>query len=125
MILPVALPKSLRLRALRPDGLSPGELAWSRNDAYDVLSALANSTIAVIGVDAYGVPFGQHLVIPTGRRAVYAYAPGELALDFARRSRQMAEVFIRAGSPDELFVLNFSGQDDAEAGHGVFKVQAG
>jgi hypothetical protein len=73
----------------------------------------------------YVVPFGHQDVIPTGRRATYTYNKGELALQFAERSRQLAGEFVRAGTSDELFVLYFSDQDNVEAGHGTFKVRAG
>jgi hypothetical protein len=121
----VDLPKNLRRRAVQPPGLPEGDLAWSQDDALAVLKTLEGSITAVFQVDVYMVPFGHHDVIPTGRRASYDYNIGELALRFAERSRHLAQEFIAAGSSDELFVLTFSGQDDAESGHGTFKVRAG
>ena len=125
MALPVELPKNLRRRAVQPPGLPESDPAWSRDDALVVLKTLEGSIIAVFQVDVYVVPFGHHDVIPTGRSASYDCNVGELALKFAERSRHLAQEFIAAGSGDELFVLIFSGQDDAEAGHGTFKVRAG
>jgi hypothetical protein len=55
-------------------------------------------------------------VVPTGRRALYLYQPGERASEFAQRTRQSAVEFINEGSLEELFVLLFSDQDDADAG---------
>ena len=125
MTLPVELPTTVRRRALRPPGLPDGDWAWSQGDAETALESLAGSVVAVLQVDVYVVPFGQQEVIPTGRRATFSYNRGELALQFAHRSRQLSDEFIRAGAADELFVLYFSGQDSAEAGHGTFRVRAG
>jgi hypothetical protein len=125
MTLPVELSKSLRRRALQPPGLPEGNPAWSQDDARLVLEALEGSITAVFQVDAYVVPFGHHEVIHTGRRATYGYNVGELALHFAARSRRLAQEFIAVGSSDQLFVLLFSEQDDAEAGHGNFRIRAG
>jgi hypothetical protein len=123
--LPAELPKKIRQLALHPAGLPDGDLAWSRDDGLAALAALAGSIVAVFQVDVYVVPFGHQDVIPTGRRATYTYNKGELALQFAERSRQLAGEFVRAGTSDELFVLYFSDQDNVEAGHGTFKVRAG
>lgn len=110
---------------MQPPRLPDGDWAWSQSDALEALSALEGSTVAVFQVEVYVIPFGQQEVIGTGRRASYTYDAGELALQFASRSRQSARDFIATGSRDELFVLLFSGQDDAEAGHGAFRVRAG
>ena len=83
------------------------------------------SMVAVLQVDAYFIPFGQQEVMHTGRRAAYVYLLGERALEFAQRSRRAATEFIDAGAPDELFVLLFSDQDDADAGYGTRAVNAG
>jgi hypothetical protein len=122
---PAELPKEIRQRALYPAGLPDGDSAWVRDDALRALAALGGSIVAVFQVDVYVVPFGHHDVIPTGRRIVSTYHAGELALQFAERSRHLAEAFIRTGASDELFVLLFSGQDDAEEGHGTYKRRAG
>lgn len=120
-----ALPERLRRRAVQPDGLPPGDLAWSRDDALAVLAALEGTIVAVLQVDAYVVPYGHRDVIPTGRRASYLHLPAERALEFAQRSRRSAAEFIEAGSNDELFVLLFFDQDDADAGYGRAKASAG
>lgn len=125
MSLPTLLPRNLTRRAVQPPGLPPGDLAWSRDDALLVLDALEGSVVAIVQVDAYVVPFGQQEVIPTGRRAGYVYMLGERAADFARRSRQLAAEFIGAGTPDELFALRFSDQDDAESGYGTARIKVG
>ena len=125
MTWPAGLPKNIRRRAVQPPGLPDGDFAWSRDDALVVLETLEGSIIAVFQVDVYVVPFGHHEVIHAGRRASYDYHVGELALQFAQRSRQLAQDFISAGSSDEVFVLLFSGQDDAEAGHGTSNARAG
>jgi hypothetical protein len=110
---------------MQPPGLPEGDSAWSRDDALVVIETLEGSIIAVLQVDVYVMPFGHQEVIHTGRCASYDYNMGELALQFAQRSRHLAQEFVSAGSGDELFVLLFSGQDDADAGHGTFKVRAG
>jgi hypothetical protein len=125
MTVPADLPKNAKRRAVQPPGLPEGDDAWTQHDALGVLETLAGSIIAVIQVDVYVVPFGHREVIHTGRRASYSYNAGELAFEFAQRSRQLAEEFIKAGSSDELFVLVFSRQDDAEVGRGTFSVRAG
>jgi hypothetical protein len=125
MTLPTLLPRKVTRRAVQPPGLPAGELAWSRDDALLVLAALEGTIVAILQIDAYVVPYGQPVVIPTGRRAIYVYLPGERAAEFARRSRQLAADFVRAGSPDELFALVFSGQDDAEEGHGTAWIKVG
>lgn len=125
MSLPAALPQRLRQRAVQPNGLPPGDLAWSRNDALAVMAALEGTIVAVLQVDAYVVPYGHHDVIPTGRRASFLHLPGERALEFAQRSRQAVTEFVEAGTHDELFVLLFSGQDDADAGYGRARARAG
>jgi len=124
-MLPATLPKDVRRRAVQPPGLPDGDFAWTLDDALAVLETLAGTVIAVLQVEAYVVLFGHQDVVPTGRRAIYAWNPGELAAHFAQRSRQAAEEFIRAGSRDEIFAIVFSGQDDAEAGHGTAKLRAG
>ena len=125
MSVPTLLPRDVSRRAVQPPGLQAGDVAWSGDDALVVLAALEGSIVAILQVDAYVVPFGQQEVIPTGRRASYLHRLGERALDFAQRSRRAAAAFIDAGSRDELFVLLFSGQDEAEAGHGTARVKAG
>jgi hypothetical protein len=125
MSLPPYLPRRASQRAMQPPGLPPGDLAWARDDALALLTALEGTPIAVLQADAYVLPYGQQEVIHTGRRVSYFYQLGERASDFARRSRQSAAEFINAGASDELFVLIFSDQDDAEAGHGTAKVRAG
>jgi hypothetical protein len=102
-----------------------GEWAWSRDDARAALASLEGSIVAVFEVEVYAIPFGQHEVIHTGRRATYFYRSGELALQFAERTRQEADEFIDAGSNDELFVLHFSGQDDTESAHGSLRSGTG
>jgi hypothetical protein len=125
MSLPPGVPRHIRQRAVQPPGLPARDLAWSRDDALVVLTALEGSIIAVLQVDAYVVPYGQREVIHSGRRATYMYRVGEGASEFAERTRHAAGEFINAGAADELFVLLFSGQDDAEAGHGTATVRAG
>jgi hypothetical protein len=110
---------------VQPPGLPVGDLAWVKDDGLAVLRALEGTHVAVLQVDAYAVPYGRQEVIHTGRRAGYLYRLGERASEFAERSRQSATDFISAGASDELFVLLFSDQDDAEAGHGTAAVRAG
>ena len=125
MMLPSELPPEVSRRAVRPLGLPEGEWAWGKDDARLALTSLAGSIVAVFQVEVYVMPFGQPEVIHAGRSASYFYHLGELAAQFAERSRQMAGEFIETGSSDELFVLYFSGQDDAEASSGSFKVGTG
>ena len=114
----------VRRRAFQPPGLPEGDWAWSQDDARLALASLAGSVVAVFQVHTYAVPFGQHEVIHTGRGASYTHHAGELALQFAERSRRMAGEFVDAGSSDELFVFWFSGQDDAEATYGTLNAGA-
>lgn len=125
MDLPTELPTDVRGQALRPQGIPDGEWAWSRDDARAALASLAGSLVAVIEVEVYVIPTGQHQVIHTGRGATYFYRAGELALQFAERTRQEADQFVDAGSRDELFVLHFSDQDDAESAHGSLQSGTG
>jgi hypothetical protein len=118
MILPSELPADVRRRVVQPPGLPDGDVAWSRDDALVALEALEGSVVAVLQVDIYAIPFGQHEVIHTGRQATFVHHVGELANDFAVRSRRQAAELISAAAADELFVLYFSGQDDAAAGYG-------
>lgn len=124
-MLPDELPEKIARRAVQPPGLPKGQTAWSKPDAAAVLHALEGTIVAVVHVDAYVVIFGHLEVAPTGRRQSYGYEVGESAIQFAHRSRSLAQAFIKSGTDDELFVLAFSGQDDAEAGHGSFAVRAG
>lgn len=123
MTLPTALPNHVKRRAVQPPGLPEGDWAWPQADALAALETLAGSIVAVFQVEVYVVPFGHQDVLHTGRRASYTHNVGELALQFAERSRQLAAEFIKTGASDELFVLYFSGQDDAEAGHGTFNIR--
>ena len=123
--LPPELPRRIRQLAVQPPGLPEGDWAWSLDSGVAALQALVGTAVAVFEVEAYVVPFGRVEAIPTGRRRTFGYDKGELALQFAERSRRLASEFMTAGSPDELFVFCFSGQDDAESGHGTFKVRAG
>ena len=125
MMLPPELAADVRRRAVRPPGLPDGDWAWSQDDARLALASLAGSIVAVFQVDVYAMPFGQREVIHTGRIASCFYHPGELALQFAERSRHLAGEFIDTGSSDELFVLYFSDQDDAEAAYGSSNARAG
>ena len=125
MSLPTELPDDVRRRAMQPPGLPVGEPAWSQEDALTVLTVLEGTIIAVLQVDVYVRPFGRQELIHTGRRVSYDYRVGEQAVEFAVRSRELAAEFIAAGSRDELFVLLFSGQDDAEAGYGTVDLKAG
>lgn len=125
MTLPPELPRRIRQLAIQPAGLPEGDWAWVRDSALAALQALTGTAIAVFQVESYVMPFGQPEALPTGRRRTWGYDRGELALQFAERSRQQAAEFINAGAADELFVLWFSGQDDAESAHGQYKVRAG
>lgn len=125
MFLPDQLPASIARRCLQPPGLPPGEVAWSQDDALIGLAALDGSIVAVIQVDVYVAPFGQQELVFTGRRATYIYEIGERASEFAQRSRRAAAEFIRAGTTDELFVIHFSGQDDAESGRAMGGLKVG
>lgn len=125
MELPTELPTDVRGQALRPQGIPEGEWAWSQDDARAALASLAGSLVAVMEVEVYVVPTGQRHVVHTGRRATYFYRAGELALQFAERTRQEAGQFADAGSRDELFVLHFSDQDDAESAHGSLQSDTG
>lgn len=125
MSVPTGLPSSLSQRAVQLPGLPEDDVAWSKDDAHAVLTALDGWVVAVLQADAYFIPFGQQEVIHTGRRASYVYQLGERALEFALRSRHAAAEFIDAGAPEELFVLLFSDQDDADAGYGTVAVKAG
>jgi hypothetical protein len=125
MMLPPELAADVRRRAVRPRGLPDGDWAWSQDDARLALASLAGSIVAVFQADAYAMPFGQREVIHTGRSASYFHHPGELALQFAERSRQLAGEFVDTGSSDELFVLYFSDQNDAEAAYGSSNARAG
>ena len=118
MILPSELPSDVRRRVVQPPGLPDGDLGWSRDDALAVLESLEGSIVAVLQVDIYAMPFGQHEVIHTGRQATFIHHVGELAIDFAVRSRHQAAELIAASTADELFVLYFSGQDDAASAYG-------
>lgn len=119
MSLPPLLPEHIRRRAVQPPGLPVGDSAWSKDDALALLATLDASPVAVLHVDSYVLlPYGQGEVIHTGRQATYSYGLGERTLQFAQRSRESASEFIRVGESDELFVLLFSNQDDAEAGYG-------
>ena len=110
---------------MQPPGLPVGDSAWSKDDALVLLMTLEGTPIAVLHVDSYVLlPYGQGEVIHTGRRASYSYGLGERTLEFAQRSRHACGGFINVGANDELYVLFFSEQDDAEAGHGTV-VRAG
>jgi hypothetical protein len=117
-MLPPELPAKIASRAVQPPGLPEGWWAWCQEDARLALSSLAGSTVAVYRVDVYAMPFGRIEVIDTGRGASYFYQAGELALQFAERSRQLADAFVASGERDELFVLHFSTQDEADAAYG-------
>jgi hypothetical protein len=124
-MLPPELPGKLTSRAVQPPGIPDGWWAWCQGDARLALASLGGSIVAVCQVDAYVVPFGQIEAIHTGRRASYFYQPGELALRFAERTRQLADGFVAAGERDELFVLHFSTQDEADAAYGPTRIAAG
>lgn len=125
MELPTELPTDVRGQALCAPGIPEGEWAWSRHDARAALTSLAGSLVAVIEVEVYVMPYGQREVVHTGRRATYFYRAGELALQFAERTRKEADEFVGAGSRDELFVLHFSDQDEAESAHGSLQSGTG
>jgi len=110
---------------VQPPGLPADDPAWAKDDALALLVALEGTIIAVVQVDAYVVPYGRQEVIHSGRRATYSHRLRERASDFAQRSRHSASEFISAGTSDELYVLFFSDQDDAEAAHGTAIVRAG
>lgn len=125
MTLPQEIPADVKQHAVHPPGVPEDTWAWSRDAAHEALASLEGSIIAVMEVEAYLVPWGQRQAIPTGRRATYFYRSGELAHEFAKRTRQEANDFVGTGGRDELFVLHFSGQDDAESAHGHVRSGAG
>ena len=125
MTLPQEIPTAVKEHAVHPPGVPEEAWAWSREGAQEALASLDGSIVAVMEIEVYLMPWGQRQAIPTGRRATYFYRSGELAHEFAKRTRKEANDFVGAGGRDELFVLHFSGQDDAESAQGNVRSGAG
>jgi hypothetical protein len=125
MTLPPEIPAAVKRHAVQPPGVPDDTWAWSRDAAQAALASLEGSIVAVLEVEVYLMPWGHLQAVHTGRRATYFYRSGELALEFAERTRQEANGFVGAGARDELFVLHFSDQDDAESAHGSLRSGTG
>ncbi len=121
MTLPPEIPVAIQRRAVQLPGMDDDDWAWGQADAREALASLTGTIVAVFDVDVYVVPHGQDAAVHTGRRASYFYRTGEQALQFAERSRHDADRFIADSSRGELFVLEFSGQDEAEPAYGEVK----
>ena len=113
--LPEEIPESLRRRGLSVEDDDDASLAWSAGDALEVIRSLANTKLVVLGGEVY-------LSQPWGLAPVYEGwscepTPGELAVDFADRSREVArswiETYAEDHTSDAFFLLEFSGQDEA------------
>lgn len=116
MNLPLEIPKNLRNTAISLEELEIHDPAWSFSEALAVVQALDGSKVAILG----GVLLVQEKfgIIPTQENWCCDRVKGELATDFARRSREAAREFIESFRTDlrrdrMVFVLLFSGQQDA------------
>jgi hypothetical protein len=100
MWLPVELPLDLQQAGVPVESSGTG-LAWSSGVAKAIVEALSSSTVAIVAGEIFRSD--RH--------------PGELATDFAARSRQVARMKIdaqaQAGTGSEFYAFTFSSQQDA------------
>jgi hypothetical protein len=106
------LPANVASLAVAAPGLPEGSMGWTAESVRRAIDVLHGGKIALVGIDVYD-------------RVVWGFAPadetwicyrlsGEPALAFAARSRAEARSWIsRFPRENVLFVLEFSGQDDA------------
>jgi hypothetical protein len=114
MWLPVELPLDLQQAGVPVESSGTG-LAWSSGVAKAIVEALSSSTVAIVA----GEIFRSDRVglVPLYSGWVVERHPGELATDFAARSRQVARMKIdaqaQAGTGSEFYAFTFSSQQDA------------
>jgi hypothetical protein len=113
---PDEIPEELRARSISLDEIEINDPGWPYADALEVLKNLDGSKVAILGgVLLVREHFG---FVPTNENWCCDRVKGELASDYARRSREAALGFIDSFRTDlrkerMVFVLLFNGQQDA------------
>ena len=115
MNFPERIPSKLLKRAIPVGGEGSDDLGWSTGDALEVIDALRGTKIAILGGDLCRSE--QWGVTPGYENWSCGVLPGETATEFAQRTQEVARARVESHADDAsgslLFVLTFSGQDDA------------
>ena len=92
--------------------LPDGSFAWSPSQCMQILESLTSTKVAVVSGEFFRAePIG---LVPAYDGWTCERGPGELASEYASRSREVAADQMRMESHSELHVvLQFSGQEDA------------
>ena len=104
--------------AVAAPGLPDGVVGWTAESARQALRSLRGTKVAVLAIDVYDrVVWG---FAPGNESWVCQWITGELAADFAHRSRSEALEWIDAfPRHNVLFVIEFTGQDAASEATGT------
>ena len=118
------LPREIADFAVAAPGLPEGTLGWTAESARQAFHALRPGKIAVIGIEVYDrVVWGFALAEDSWTCNPW---PGELASDFALRSRREAQSWIDTfPRSDVLFAIEFSTQDAAAEATGTVTFETG
>ena len=114
MNLPVEIPIHLHQRAISLDHLGVDEVAWTRDDVFEIIRALEQTRVAILGGDVLQ-KFGTH---PTHNYDSWHTdrKEREAWLEYAARSRQATRAYVNAYPNPQAgsitFVLVFSSESD-------------
>jgi hypothetical protein len=106
------LPADVAALAAAAPGLPEGTSGWTGESARHAFRTLQSSRVAVVDIEVYDrVVWG---FAPAGESWTCHRFAGELAADFALRSRREARVWVDNFPRQEvLFIIEFSAQDAA------------
>ena len=99
------IPKAMASRARSLAALGLDDVAWSREDAIELLAQFSGEPVAVLGGDVY-IESAGHLK-PAYENWYCERRPGETLQTYSQRSQQQALTFLRSyrDSPEVLFAL--------------------
>jgi len=114
-MLPREIPERLRSLGIPLENQDVDDLAWNKADALDVIDSLKGTKVAILGGDVYrSEPWG---FVPAYDNWTCIRMEGELASEYARRTRQVAATFVQEYDDDQasnvFFALRFSTQQEA------------
>jgi hypothetical protein len=112
------LDRDIRELGVAAPGLPEGTVAWTAESARRLLDSLRTSKIAIADIEVYDrVVWG---FAPAGESWACQRAPGELAWEFALRSRADALEWVNAfPRHNVLFILEFNDQESAAEASGL------
>jgi hypothetical protein len=113
--LPSEIPEALRSVGVSLERLGLDGIAWSRDDALQVIASLDGTIIAVTEGEVFTSE--RWGLLPAGEAWSCDRIRNESTFDYAARSQERAASFIEEyqheGPADVFFALQFSDQDEA------------